>query len=102
MTLTGKTKSGICSVSKVYRVKPIFSKDTNGGGVRKPSKGPSIALWRHEFYAVFSSNPRLKGGKKEVDIYQALEFRKGMELPEEFAEGLSEKQRLDGIRVIIF
>ena len=63
--------------------------------VRKPSKGPSIALWRHEFYAVFSSNPRLKGGKKEVDIYQALEFRKGTELPEEFAEGLSEKQRTD-------
>ena len=63
--------------------------------VRKPSKGPSIALWRHEFYAVFSSNPRLKGGKKEVDIYQALEFRKGTELPQEFAEGLSEKQRTD-------
>ena len=59
--------------------------------VRKPSKGPSIALWRHEFYAVFSSKPRLKGGKKDVDIYQALEFRKGMELPEEFGEGLSEK-----------
>jgi hypothetical protein len=51
--------------------------------VRKP---PSIALWRHEFYAVFSSKPRLKGGKKDVDIYQALEFRKGMELPEECRE----------------
>ncbi len=63
--------------------------------VRKPSKGPSIALWRHEFCAVISSNPRLKGGKKDVDIYQALEFRKGLELPEEFAEGLSEKQRTD-------
>ena len=54
--------------------------------VRKPSKGLSIALWRHEFYAVFSSKPRLKGGKKDVDIYQALEFRKGIELPVECRE----------------
>ena len=35
MTLTGKTKSGICSVSKVYWVKPIFSEDTNGGGCKE-------------------------------------------------------------------
>ena len=54
--------------------------------VRTPSNGPSIGLWRHEFYAIFSSKPRLKGGKKDVDIYQALEFRKGMELPEECRE----------------
>ncbi len=33
--LTGNTKSGICSVSKVYRVVPIFSQHTNGGGCKE-------------------------------------------------------------------
>jgi hypothetical protein len=46
--------------------------------VRKPSKGPSIALWRHEFYGVNASKPRLKALKTDVDIYQTLEFRKGV------------------------
>jgi hypothetical protein len=60
--------------------------------VRKPSKGPSIALWRHKFYGVNASKPRLKASKNDVDIYQALEFRKGSDLPEEYREGLSVKQ----------
>lgn len=60
--------------------------------VRKPFKGPSIALWRHEFYGVNASKPRLKASKTDVDIYQALEFRKGSDLPEEYLEGLSGKQ----------
>jgi hypothetical protein len=41
----GRAKSGSCSVSKVYWVVEKSSQHTNGGGVRKPSKGTSIALW---------------------------------------------------------
>jgi hypothetical protein len=33
--------------------------------------------------------------KKEVHIYQALEFKKGADMPEECMAGLSEKQRED-------
>ncbi len=33
--LTGKTNSGICSVSKVYRVVSNFLQDTNGGGYKE-------------------------------------------------------------------
>ena len=60
--------------------------------VRKPSKGTSIALWQHEFYAVNTRKCRRNTAKQEVDIYQALEFRKGSDMPEECREGLSEKQ----------
>ena len=63
--------------------------------VRKPCKGPSIALWRHEFYGVKASKPRLKASKNDIDIYQALEFRKGSDLPDEFLEGLCGKQLTD-------
>ena len=60
--------------------------------VRKPSKGTSIALWQHEFYAVNTRKCRRNTAKQEVDIYQALEFRKGSDKPEECRVGLSEKQ----------
>jgi hypothetical protein len=60
--------------------------------VRKPSKGTSIALWQHEFYAVNTRKCRGNTAKQEVDIYQALEFRKGSDMPEECRAGLSEKQ----------
>ena len=60
--------------------------------VRKPSKGTSIALWQHEFYAVNTRKCRRNTAKQEVDIYQALEFRKGSDMPEECRAGLSEKQ----------
>ena len=60
--------------------------------VRKPSKGTSIALWQHEFYAVNTRKCRRNTAKQEIDIYQALEFRKGSDMPEECRAGLSEKQ----------
>ncbi len=60
--------------------------------VRKPSKGTSIALWQHEFYAINTIKCRRNTAKQEVDIYQALEFRKGSDMPEECRAGLSEKQ----------
>ena len=61
--------------------------------VRKPSKGTSIALWRHEFYAVFTRKMRGKAAKNDIDIYQALEFRTGSDMPVECRVGLSEKER---------
>ena len=63
--------------------------------VRKPSDKTSIALWRHEFYAVYTSQLRGKAAKKDVDIYQAVEFRLGSDLPVECRAGLSAKQCTD-------
>jgi hypothetical protein len=40
-------------------------------------------LWQHEFYAVNTRKCRRNTAKQEVDIYQALEFRKGSDMPEE-------------------
>ena len=94
----GRAKSGSCSVSKVYWVVEKSSQHTNGGGVRKPSKGTSIALWWHEFYAVFSTKSMVKAAKSDIAIYQALEFRMGSVLQEECRDWLSEKECSDGIR----
>jgi hypothetical protein len=33
-----------------------------------------------------------KGNKNDIDVYQALEFRKGSDMPVECREGLSEKE----------
>jgi hypothetical protein len=63
--------------------------------VRKPSKGTSIALWRYEFFAVSARKWRIKAAESEVDIYQALEFRKGSDMPLECRAGLSEKEGED-------
>ncbi len=49
--------------------------------VRKPSKETSIALLRNEFFAVSARKWREKAAESEVDIYQALEFRKGCDMP---------------------
>jgi hypothetical protein len=63
--------------------------------VRMPSKGTSIALWLHEFFAVYARKREGKTTKKEVEIYQALEFRKGCDMPVECRVGLSEKELED-------
>jgi hypothetical protein len=63
--------------------------------VRKPSKGTPIALWLHDFFAVYARKREGKTAKKEVEIYQALEFRKGCDMPVEYREGLSEKELED-------
>ena len=59
--------------------------------VRKTSKGTSIPLWKHDFYAVYKTKGKYNGAK-DVDIYQALEFRVGSEMPLECRNGLSVKQ----------
>jgi hypothetical protein len=63
--------------------------------VRKPSKETPIALWRHEFYSVYTRKLRGKAAKNNIDIYQAMEFRKGSNMPVECREELSEKQCSD-------
>ena len=60
--------------------------------VRKPSKETSLALWKHEFFAVKKTKRKNKG-KHEFDIYQALEFRQGADLPAKCIKGLSDKQK---------
>ena len=63
--------------------------------VRKPSKETSIALLRNEFFAVSARKWREKAAESEVDIYQALEFRKGCDMPLECRARLSEKEGED-------
>jgi hypothetical protein len=64
--------------------------------VRKPSKGTSINnRFVAEFFAVYARKWQGKATKKEVDIYQALEFRKGSDMPVECRVGLSEKELED-------
>ena len=59
--------------------------------VRTTSKGTSIPLWKHEFYAVCKTKGKFNGSK-DVYIYQALEFRAGSEMPLQCRNGLSAKQ----------
>ncbi len=59
--------------------------------VRTTSKGASIPLWKHEFYAVCKTKGKFNGAK-DVYIYQALEFRAGSEMPLQCRNGLSAKQ----------
>ncbi len=58
---------------------------------RKGSKESLVALWKHEFFAVYKTKGKRKG-KKEVEIYQALEFRMGVDLPEKCRTGLYDKE----------
>jgi hypothetical protein len=63
--------------------------------VRTASKGTSIALWLHELFAVYARKRQGKTAKKVVEIYQAVEFRKGCDMPVECRVGLSEKELED-------
>ena len=60
--------------------------------VRKPKKGTLVlTLWLHEYFAV--NGRKAKGAtKRDVDIYQAVEFSTGGELPLAVRQGLSEKE----------
>jgi hypothetical protein len=59
--------------------------------VRMPSKGTFVTLWMHEHFAVYKNKAKPKG-KRELDIYQAMEFRTGGDMPLECRAGLSEKE----------
>jgi len=53
--------------------------------------GSGMLLWQHEYYFVIE---KYNGGPPKPYIYQALEFRKGSELPEIEKENMSRKQLL--------
>ena len=59
--------------------------------VRMPSKGTYVTLWMHEHFAVYQNKWKPKG-KREFDIYQAMEFRIGGDMPVDCRVGLSEKE----------
>ena len=59
--------------------------------MRTTSKGTSIPLWKHEFYAVCKTKGKFNGAQ-DLHIYQALEFRAGSEMPLQCRNGLSVKQ----------
>jgi hypothetical protein len=59
--------------------------------VRQPRKGSLVALWIHEFFAVHTNKVKSKG-KLELDIYQAMEFSLGVDMPVQCRKGLSERQ----------
>ncbi len=52
--------------------------------------GTGMVLWQHEYYYVVE---KYNGGSPKPYVYQALEFRKGMELPEIEQENMTKKQR---------
>ena len=60
--------------------------------IRKPTKGTLVPLWLHEYFAVHKSKVKVKG-KREVDIYQAMEFSAGQDLPLQLRNGMSEKEQ---------
>jgi hypothetical protein len=62
--------------------------------VKKPSKGTFVMLWLHEHFAVYKNMAKPKG-KRELDIYQAVEFRTGDDMPAECKEGLSDKELVE-------
>ena len=59
--------------------------------VRMPSKGTCVTLWMHEHFVVYKNKSKPKG-KRELDIYQAMEFRTGGDMPVDCRVGLSEKE----------
>ena len=64
-------------------------------GVRCAERGMSgMLLWQHEFYFVFESEElcRRQHSPPKPYLYQALEFRKGSDLPEEAKVGMTRKQ----------
>ncbi len=53
-------------------------------------KGTSMMLWQHEFYMVIEPSPR---GPPKLYVYQALEFRVGVHLPEDEVERMGRNQQ---------
>ncbi len=58
--------------------------------MRTTSKGKSIPLWKHEFYAVCKTQGKFNGAQ-DLYIYQALDFSAGSEMPLQCKNGLSVK-----------
>jgi hypothetical protein len=71
------------------------SQQSNAGSSEKAVEEKFNRLVATRIFAVYARKFGGNAANKEVDIYQALEFRKGSDMPEECREGLSEKQRED-------
>jgi hypothetical protein len=70
----------------------------NMKGVRCAERGVSaMLLWQHEFYFVLESEElcRRQHSPPKPYLYQALEFRKGSDLPEEAKVGMTRKQLVE-------
>ncbi len=59
--------------------------------MRNPSKGMLFTIWIHEYFAVYKNKVKSKA-KRELDIYQVIEFRIGGDMPPQCKLGLSEKE----------
>jgi hypothetical protein len=55
-------------------------------------KGTSMMLWQHEFFMVIEPSPR---GPPKPYVYQALEFRVGVNLPEDQVERMVRNRSTD-------
>jgi hypothetical protein len=53
-------------------------------------KGTAMMLWKHEFFMVVEPAPR---GPPKPYVYQALEFRLGVHLPEDEVERMVRNQQ---------
>jgi hypothetical protein len=51
-----------------------------------------MPLWKHEFYGVYKNKTKTKS-KRDVEIYQVLEFRIGGDMPPECREGITDAER---------
>jgi hypothetical protein len=70
----------------------------NMKGIRCAERGMSaMLLWQHEFYFVLESEElcRRQHSPPKPYLYQALEFRKGSDLPEEAKVGMTRKQLVE-------
>jgi hypothetical protein len=70
----------------------------NMNGIRCAERGMSaMLLWQHEFYFVLESEElcRRQHSPPKPYLYQALEFRKGSDLPEEAKVGMAKKQLVE-------
>ncbi len=56
-------------------------------------KGTSMMLWQHEFFMLIELSPR---GPPKPYVYQALEFRVGVNLPEEEVERMVRNRSTEG------
>ncbi len=61
--------------------------------IRKPTKGTLVSLWLHEYFAVYKSKVKVRG-EREVDIYQAVEFRVCQDLTLKLRNGMTAKEHL--------
>ncbi len=57
-------------------------------------KGISMMLWQHEFFMVIEPSPR---GPPKPYVYQALEFRVAVNLPEDQVERMVRNRSTEGV-----